>query len=245
MDKKDRNHILGALVVPFILAVICWVAFYFDTSLQLELGQYGILPRTISGLRGIIFTPLIHSSEDISHIINNTTPFLFLGWSLFYFYKEIAWKVLGFVWLAGGLWLWMIDDTHYHIGASGVVYGLASFLFYSGVIRRNKHLMALTLLVAFLYGSMIWGIFPYDIRISWQGHLLGGIAGLLAAWHYRKTGLQREKFDWHDEIVETDFATLNKIHEDALIQKEETPEEEQKNITIVYHYPEKKQDSLD
>lgn len=243
MDKKDRSHIIGALVVPFLFTAIFWMVYYIDISFQMDFYQYGILPRTFSGLRGIIFTPLIHAADDFTHIVNNSTPFLFLGWSLFYFYKEIAWKVLAFIWLVGGCWLWFIPDTHYHIGASGVVYGLASFLFYSGVIRRNKHLMALTLLVVFLYGSMIWGIFPYDIRISWQSHLLGGIAGLIAAWHYRKIGLQREKFDWHDEIVETDFATLNKIHEEALIQKEEP--EEDKKVVIVYHYPEKKNENVE
>lgn len=244
MDKNDRIKIFSALVIPFLLTAICWLTYYLDTTQNLELYRYGILPRTIEGLYGIIFTPFIHDAKDISHIINNSMPLLFLGWCLFYFYREVAWKVLLFIWLAGGFWLWLIQDDHYHIGASGVVYGLASFLFYSGVIRRNKHLMALTLLVAFLYGGMIWGIFPYDIRISWQSHLLGGIAGFMAAWYYRKTGMQREKYDWNDEEVETSFPIINKNHEEALMEKVEQPKEEDLP-QIVYHYSEKKGDTED
>ena len=230
MDKSEIRKILSALWVPLVFVAICWIVWLLDSQYHLKLFYYGVHPLDLKGLRGILFAPFIHDAWDVSHILNNTTPFLFLGWALFYFYREIAWKVFLFVWFFAGFWVWLIADDHYHIGASGILYGLASFLFYSGVIRRQTNLMGLTLLVTFLYGGMIWGIFPYDIRVSWQSHLFGGIAGLVFAIFYRHIGIQREKYEWEKEEVEKSFSELIQMHENALSGKieEESQKEEEK-----------------
>lgn len=187
MEKNELKKILNALPVPLLLTLIAWGVFFLDRAENDGWYKWGVFPRTAEGLKGILFMPFLHDINDFSHIINNSLPFMFMGWALFYFYRGIAWKVLLFVWMAGGLWVWMFANPAYHIGLSGVLYGLAFFLFFSGVFRRDKQLMALTLLVTFLYGSMIWGIFPYDIRISWQSHLFGALSGIIAAFYYKKS----------------------------------------------------------
>jgi membrane associated rhomboid family serine protease len=122
-----------------------------------------------------------------------------LGVGLFYFYRPIAPKVFILIYLVSGFWLWFGGRPGYHIGASGIIYGLAAFLFLSGVLRKYTRLMALSLLVVFLYGSLIWGIFPLDMRTSWEGHLYGAIAGLIIAVYYKNRGPQRKKYEWEIE----------------------------------------------
>ena len=124
---------------------------------------------------------------------------LILGWALFKFYPTLAVKTLLWIYLMGGMWLWISGRSSYHIGASGVVYGLATFLFFSGVWRREKSVAALSLLVAFMYGSMWWGVLPVDPTISWEGHLWGGLAGIVLAFIYRKKGPQKKVYKWEEE----------------------------------------------
>lgn len=239
MNKAERNHILRTLLFPAIFVAICWIVWLFDSNENLQLFQFGIHPRSFSGLRGVLFAPFIHDTSNVSHLLNNTTPFLFLGWALFYFYREVAFKVLFGVWLLGGFWVWLIGRADsYHAGASGVLYGLASFLFFSGLLRRQMNLMGLTLLVSFLYGGMIWGIFPYDIRISWESHLTGGIAGIIFAVYFRKSGLQRPRYEWEDEKVVESFSELNHRHEEVMEGKIPDPNmtEEAPPFTIHYQF---------
>jgi membrane associated rhomboid family serine protease len=200
MDKDDKLKMIAAAVYPMILLVIIWTVFYIDRTYVMGFYEYGILPLEVEGLKGIIFWPFIHSTEDYSHIFNNSIPLFVLGWSLFYFYKDLGFKVLLWIWLMSGVWVWISARTgSYHIGASGVVYGLAAFLFFSGAIRKEMKLMAISLMVTFLYGSMVWGIFPYKESMSFEGHLWGGIAGMLLAFYYKKDGPQRPKYQWEIE----------------------------------------------
>lgn len=156
--------------------------------------DWGILPRSPEGLIGILTSPFIHADKD--HLLANTLPLLVVGTGLFYFYRELAIRVIAMAWIFSGIWVWMIARGDYHIGASGLIYGFVSFLFLSGVLRRDTRLMAISLLVVFLYGSMVWGILPIDQRISWESHLLGSVAGIFAAWYFRKDGPQRPKAQW-------------------------------------------------
>ena len=128
--------------------------------------KLGVFPRTLEGLLGIITAPLIHG--DWKHLFNNALPLIVLGTSLRFFYKEISIEVFFWSWLMSGLWLWSIGRPSFHIGASGLVYALASFLFFSGLIRKHTRLMAVSLVVVFLYVSLIWGIFPIKTHISWE-----------------------------------------------------------------------------
>jgi membrane associated rhomboid family serine protease len=159
--------------------------------------KLGVFPRTLEGLLGIITAPFIHG--DWKHLFNNALPLIVLGTSLRFFYKEISKEVFFWSWLMSGLWLWSIGRPSFHIGASGLVYALASFLFFSGLIRKHTRLMAVSLVVVFLYGSLIWGIFPIKTHISWEGHLSGGIAGVLLAWWFREQGPPTQKYQYEIE----------------------------------------------
>lgn len=200
MNKTERNKILRALLIPFIITVIFWIVWLIDRTEHLQLYKFGTYPRELFGLRGIIFTPFLHSTDDYAHIVNNSFPFLFLGWALYYFYQEIASRILLLIWAITGFWVWVAGNEAYHIGISGILYGLVTFLFYSGIVRKNNHLMGLTLLVTFFYGGMVWGVLPYDISISWESHLFGAVAGIILAWYFRKEGPAPDYKEWPQEV---------------------------------------------
>lgn len=198
--SSDLKKIISSFFVPSIIVAIMFAVKIYEATSGNMLSDYGILPRHFQGLRGIIFIPFLHA--DWEHLFSNAVPLLICGAALFYFYREIAWKVLLIIYIASGVWLWLGGRENYHIGASNIVYGLAAFLFLSGIIRKNTSLIAVSLLVVFLYGSMIWGLLPILQKISWEGHLFGSLAGILCAVVFRKEGLQREKYDWENESEE-------------------------------------------
>jgi membrane associated rhomboid family serine protease len=151
-----------------------------------DLFYFGIFPRRITGIAGIFASPFVHS--NFNHLINNSIPFFFLLSAIFYFYHKVAWKVLFYSYLITGVMVWLMARSSYHIGASGLVYSFAAFLFVSGIIRKNINLLAISLLVIFLYGSMVWGIFPYRPDMSWESHLMGLITGIGLAFAYKHEG---------------------------------------------------------
>ncbi len=158
---------------------------------------YGIYPRRLDGLIGILTSPLIHGS--LNHIIDNSIPLFFLSLAVFYFYNKVAYSVFFLTYFFNGITVWLFARSAYHIGASGLVYGFGSFLFFSGIIRQNINLLAISLLVVFLYGSMVWGIFPYQVDVSWESHFLGGLIGFILSFVYRKEGPQMIKHKWEEE----------------------------------------------
>jgi membrane associated rhomboid family serine protease len=204
--REEKQKLLRALTIPAILVFLMWgiklVEFGFDVSFAF----LGTNPLQINGIQGIFLMPFVHG--DFNHLLANSGPFLILGTALFYFYKDISIRVLVGIWLLSGIWVWFGGRDSWHIGASGVIYGLSSFLFFSGVIRKNTQLAALAMIVAFLYGSTIWGIFPDffpEENISWEGHLGGFVAGIILAVYYRKSGPQRKKYSWELEEEEEEL----------------------------------------
>ena len=204
-----KNYLAAQLwrsaAVPFLFVTLLWLVFWAQQAAGSRLLFLGVLPRTAQGIAGIVTSVFIHG--DLGHIASNTLPILVLGTMLFYFYRKIAFAAFLWIWLVSGLWLWIggRNSPHqpmYHIGASTLIYGLASFLFFSGIFRRHRQLMVVSLLVVFLYGSITWGIFPLKPEMSWEGHLFGAIAGLLVAFNYRQEGPQRKVYDW--ELEEDD-----------------------------------------
>jgi len=202
--KIERKRFVAALLPPVYLLVFMWLVKIFEVLLKTDVGFLGVHPLSLDGLPGIFLMPFIHGGW--SHLMANTVPFLVLSTALFYFYREISWKVLIGIWLLSGMWVWFGGRPSWHIGASGVIYGLSAFLFLSGIIRDVKGLAALSLIVAFLYGSMIWGVFPdffpKEKNISWEGHLGGLISGVIMALYYRTQGPQRRKYSWELEDEE-------------------------------------------
>ena len=132
----------------------------------------------------LLASTLIHG--DIYHLVSNTFPIIILGLGLFYFYHKIALEVFFWIYLASGFWVWIIGREAYHIGASGLVYGLAMFIFWGGILRKNPRSLAISMVVFFLYGYMIYGLFPVDESVSWESHLMGSIAGIFLAVYYKK-----------------------------------------------------------
>lgn len=202
MEEAEKNKITRSILYPSLFVALIWMVKFLEIIFNLNLVQFGLYPRAYSGLIGIITCPLIHSS--FNHLFSNSIPLLVLGGIIFYFYRPIAFSVFFWVYLMSGIWLWAAGREAYHIGASGLVYGFASFLFFSGIFRKERSLMVLSLLVVFLYGSLVWGIFPIAPQISWESHLLGSLAGIITAFYFRKEGPQAKKFEWEEEKEENE-----------------------------------------
>lgn len=201
--KIEKKRAQLALLPAIVWVVLIWLAFIVDYTglFAWDFSRLGILPGVADGLIGIIFSPFIHSS--FSHLLSNTLPLLILIWFLFYFYSKIAFGAFVCLWLSSGLFTWIIGRGSYHVGASGLVFALLFFLFFSGIFRRYTPLVAVSLIVAFIYGSTIWSIFPItemvDASISWEGHLSGAISGLIFAIVFRKQGPQKPEVVWEEE----------------------------------------------
>ena len=198
------------MLFPMLFLLVMWMVFYFNGAYNLHLNQYGLRPLSLKGLTGILTMPLLHG--DMGHIVSNSFPILILGTCLFYFYKDIAFTIFFTSYIACGVLVWLFAQSNHpdevHIGASGLVYALSGFLVVSGIIRKHKALFGVSLLITFLYGTIIWGVLPVEyqkaihylvndrINISWQGHLFGFASGIVLAVVYRKTGIQRPVYSW-------------------------------------------------
>jgi len=219
--KNEKQKILKSLIPAILFLVLLWTIKLGEILTNTEFTFLGILPRHASGLIGILTGPMIHG--DLEHLMANSVPLFVLGGSLFYFYKEIALKTISLILIITGMSVWVGAREAYHIGASGIVYGLASFLFVSGIIRREPRLLAITMLVTFLYGSLVWGIFPDmfpEKNISYEGHFWGLISGAVLAVYFRKEGPQRRVYNWE-------------IEEEHLMEEQEDIENEN-SVTINY-----------
>ncbi len=196
----EKQHIVHSIIFPALFILLLWIIKIFEHEFNWDIHILGVYPRNIKGLIGVLTSPFVHGNFE--HLFNNSTSLFVLTMAVFYFYRPIQYKVFFLVYIISGLWVWFGGRSAYHIGASGIVYGLASFIFFSGVIRSDVRLMAISLIVVFLYGSMVWGIFPIKHHISWESHMLGSLAGLILAIYYRKYGPQPIKFSWEYEEEE-------------------------------------------
>ena len=192
---KRKN--LTSLKFSAIILIIIWSVKIFEIVFDYDFTEYGVLPRKLNGLIGILFSPLIHS--DVNHLLNNSLPVIILCLLIFNFYSQIAKKIFIYLYFISGLWLWCIGRESFLIGASGLIYAMASFLFFSGILRKNSQLSAVALLVIFIYGGLFWGLFPIHKNVSWEGHLTGFIAGILVSFIFRKDGPKRKKYNWEIE----------------------------------------------
>ena len=207
---------------------MCWLIKITEITMDISIAHYSIYPRYWKTLYGILLMPLIHG--DIAHLTANSVTFLVLGTGIFYFYRDIALKVWGFSWIFTGLITWIIGREAYHIGASGLIYAFAGFLFLSGVLRNSLRMMAVSLLIVFLYGGMVWGVFPSGTNVSWEGHLAGLIVGIVLAFIYRSQGPQREKhsWEWESDDSESTNNTLGSNKIDIHYHFKENNSEEEK-----------------
>jgi membrane associated rhomboid family serine protease len=182
----DKKKFLQSLLFPSFFLILIWIIKIFEIVFDLDLIFMGLYPLKLSGLIGIITAPLIHA--DVRHLFDNSVPVFLLSLAIFYFYRPVAFNVFFLTWIISGILVWIGGRPAYHIGASGLIYGFASFLFFSGILRNSINLLAISLLVVFLYGSLVWGILPIDYKISWESHLFGALTGLFLALAYRHYG---------------------------------------------------------
>ena len=187
-----RKKFLLSLIIPGTFVFLMWLTRITESLFELDLVSLGIYPLTLKGLPGILFSPFIH--EDFRHLLNNSLPFLLLSVALFYFYSEIALRIFSLTYVLTGSLVWLGGREAWHIGASGLVYGLASFLFFSGIIRKYYRLTALSLLIVFIYGEMVWGLFPGIYKnISWESNMLGSFPVYSWLWFTGMRG-RRNRF---------------------------------------------------
>lgn len=205
MNKSNHPSFKQSLIVPLIFTAFLWLIHLIQVLLGVKFYFLAILPRTLSGLNGILTFQLVHGSWF--HLFSNSIPLLALGTAVNYFFRPVAMRVFAIIYVLSGLLLWIGGRQVYHLGASGLVYGLAAFLFFSGIFSRTPRLWALSLIIIFLYGSLIWGIIPLDNGISWEGHLFGAFSGIFAAIYYRKHAPKRKKYSWEENEMEEDQTT--------------------------------------
>lgn len=223
------------LLVPMAAVLLIWTVFLIEVRLQVNLNVLGIYPRTFQGLRGVVLGPLIHGS--IEHLYNNTLPLAILLAALLYFYREVSFKVLLFGILLTGLVTWGIGRPSYHIGASGVIYLLASFIFFKGVLTRHYRLVALSLIVVFIYGGLLWYIFPVKDGISWEGHLAGFLSGLILAYGLKSTLPPVKKYAWEsDDYKEEEDEFLRHFDEEGNFIESKGESQEEDSVKITYQF---------
>ncbi len=248
--KKPLQFSTDVILYPLLFVFLIWAVFWVEMRFNLRFTTWGIYPQKIEGLRGVLFAPFIHGS--LKHIFNNSIPLLILSAALFYFYREARWKVLIIGTLLTGLLTWAFARPALHIGASGVVYMLAAFLFFKGIFSKQYQLTALSFVVVFLYGSLLWYLFPIDPKISWEGHLSGFIIGILFAFLIKKNPVENKKYDWEradynpdeDEFLQhfdEDGNFIEKLPEEELLENNTDSEVP---VRINYIFKKKESDNL-
>ena len=185
----EKELFFHSILKAVIIVSILWVIFLINDIFGLHLNDYGLIPRNIHGLSGIFAMPFLHG--DLSHLFSNSIPLLVLLFSIFYFFHKKSGLILLMTWFMAGIFTWVIGTEGVHIGASGIVYALAFFLVTISILKQEPKLMAYSLIIIFLYGSIVWGFFPQlfpDKHISWEGHLAGAITGVTLAFFYKNEG---------------------------------------------------------
>lgn len=225
--------------IAFSIVALMWLVFSADYILGLDLYRYGVRPGRAEGLIGVITSPFLHSTRDFGHILNNSFPTFILVWLLFYHYRKIATKSFILIYILAGIGTWFLGKESYHIGMSGVIYGLTSFLIFSGFFRKNMRVAGISLFVIFIYGSMIWGIFPIKIGVSWEGHLSGLFAGIITAVIFKEKGPQPAKMRYEIEEELGLEPELEYWREDFIPPQQTNMEDSQGNqprIIVKYNY---------
>lgn len=219
-SSLEKQLLIKSFIWPAAFVLLLWLIKLVEEVSGFSLSGYGMAPRNLQRIYGVFTYPLLH--KDLGHLAANSVPLLFLGTALYYYYQRISHQVFIQLYLISGLWLWVLGSFgSIHIGASGLVYGFTAFHVTAGLVKRNTRLLAFSLLVMFLYGSMVWGIFPDFFpkrNISWEGHFTGMMAGILLALFHRNQGPPRDQYSWDDE-------------EDEEEKGEETDDEARQNNT--------------
>ena len=234
-NQEHFKFTTGVIGYPIYFVLIIWIVFWVEVRFGYNFNSFGIYPRTLAGLRGIVFSPFIHG--NIEHLYHNSIPLFVLSVTVFYFYRNIAWKIIFYGILLSGFLTWCIGRPSNHIGASGLIYVLMSFTLFKGIFTKHFRLIAVSLLIIFLYGSMIWYVFPIKPEMSWEGHLSGLIVGLFFALFFRKSIAKPKRYAWEkDDYNEDNDPFLKHFDENGnfIENIESEAEEEQPKINYTY-----------
>lgn len=201
--KDDRKRLRFAFMASAAFALVLWLVKILELVLGFDAFRFGVYPRRLDGLAGILTSPFVHAS--LTHLASNTFAIVTLGTILLYGYPKSARIVVPVVPLATGVGVWLFGRESYHIGASGLAFGVMFFVFTLGVLRWERQAIGLSLVVFLLYGGMVWGLVPEDMRISHESHLSGAMAGMLLAFLLRKVDPPppRKRYSWETEAQET------------------------------------------
>mgnify|MGYP001819920375 FL=1 len=203
-SKKARSSFRLAMRISLVFIGILWAIFIIDSAFGIRLGQFGLRPRSVPGLLGIVTAPLLHA--NFQHILSNTLPMFISMTATLYLYPNSALRVIPLVWIGSGMLAWTFARPNLHIGASGLIYGLLVFVFISGILRRDMRSISVSLLVGFLYGSMVWGVLPSRPQMSWEMHLTGAVMGVLLAFVFMKWDrVPLVRYDWEDDDTVPDW----------------------------------------
>jgi len=208
--RSAHSHALLALAVRLSIGfvVLLWLIHLMNWGLDLDPSPFGIRPREWSGLLGIVAAPLVHS--DFAHLFANSLPLATVGATMLFLYPHSTLRVLPAVYLGPGVLVWLFGRGSVHLGASGLVYGLVGYVFVAGLLRRDRRAVAASLLVVFMYGSLVWGVLPIQPDVSWETHLSASLIGALLGFVLRKLDVPpRKRYVWEEQAAEDDDEELS------------------------------------
>lgn len=236
MNDNHFKFSTAVIGLPVFFVLFLWIIYWVQIRFDFDFYQNGIYPRDVSGLQGILFSPFIH--ENLNHLYNNSIPLLVLLSALQFFYPKQSLAVIGFGILFSGLITWIIGRENFHIGASGLIYVLVSFIFFKGIQTRYYRLVALSFAVVLLYGGMIWYVFPdVDQNISWEGHLAGFITGFVMSLFYKTPEYAKPiVYDWQKpDFDPNEDAFMKHFDENGNFVNTEIPPEESEILSSYFN----------
>ena len=200
MAEKESD-IIKKLVLPICIVALMWLVKIIEVAQNYKYTRWGIFPRDLDGAIGILTAPFIHS--DWQHLMSNSLPLFMLTSMLMVFYKRVAIPSFIIITVLTGFTVWLFARESYHVGASGVVYGLVAFLAWTGIFRRNLKSIILALVVLVMYSGYFHGIVPNKEGVSWESHLFGGLVGIFTAFLFKNVKEDDEALrpdPWADQI---------------------------------------------
>lgn len=200
-DPAGNFKLAARLSIGFV--ALLWLIQLIDSGLDVPPEGFGVRPRQLAGLIGIVFAPLVHA--DFAHLLSNSLPLVVAGTAMLYLYPRSSLRVLPAIYLGPGAAVWLFARGSSHLGASGLVYGMVAYIFFAGVIRRDRRAVAASLLVSFMYGALVWGVLPIKRGVSWETHLAAAVIGVVLAFALRHLDVPpRRRYSWEEEGSETE-----------------------------------------
>ena len=202
MDNKhkkldnDLRRLINSFILPLIMGAVLVILHILVEFDFVNSRSWAVYPRSSQGAIGIFTAAFFHG--DWEHLFSNLIPLVILGAGIRFFYRMVSLSVILLSIIIPGLGVWLIGRSSYHLGASGMVYSFVFFLFFSGVFRKDRVALVLSLLVAFGYGSVVWGILPIQEGVSWESHLVGAIIGVLMAWIFKEVNRPPKRKEQED-----------------------------------------------